>query len=54
MSGSERIVVPVSASDVKRVVAKALSLQPRRLRLTSGQRLAIVQSITPRAGTAGL
>jgi hypothetical protein len=53
MSGSERIVLPVSADDVKRVVANALASQSRRIRLTSGQRLAIVTSSTPRAGTAG-
>jgi hypothetical protein len=53
MSGSERIVVPVSADDVKRVVAKALSLQSRRIRLTSGQRRAIVDSMQPRASAAG-
>ena len=52
MSGSNRIVVPVSADDVKRVVARALTLQSRRIRLTSGQRMAIVNSIVPRAGTA--
>lgn len=51
MSGSNRIVVPVSADDVKRVVARALALQSRRI-LTSGQRMAIVNSIIPRAGTA--
>lgn len=35
---------PVSADDVVRVVSRALSERPWRLRLTSGQRLAILRS----------
>ena len=42
-SGSERHrVTPVSADDVARVVSRALAERPSRLRLTSGQRLAIL------------
>ena len=37
---------PVSTDDVVRVVSRALSERPWRLRLTSGQRLAILH--TPR------
>ena len=33
---------PVSADDVVRVVSQALAERPSRLRLTSGQRLAIL------------
>jgi hypothetical protein len=39
-------VTPVSADDVVRVVSRALAERPWRLRLTSGQRLAILH--TPR------
>lgn len=53
MSRPDHVVMPVSADDVKRVVAKALSLQSRRLRLTSGQRRAILRSAAPGTGTAG-
>ena len=35
-------VTPVSADDVARVVSRALAERPSRLRLTSGQRLAIL------------
>jgi hypothetical protein len=35
---------PVSADDVVRVVSRALSERPWRLRLTSGQRLAILRA----------
>lgn len=47
----ERQVTPVSADDVARVVTRALSDRPWRLRLTSGQRLAILHA-PRRAGTA--
>ncbi len=42
---------PVSADDVVRVVSRALSERPWRLRLTSGQRLAILHA-SPRPGAA--
>lgn len=43
VSGSERHqVTRVSADDVARVVSRALAERPSRLRLTSGQRLAIL------------
>ncbi len=35
-------VAPVSTDDVVRVVSRALAERPSRLRLTSGQRLAIL------------
>lgn len=41
---SGRQVTPVSADDVARVVTRALSERPWRLRLTSGQRLAILHA----------
>jgi hypothetical protein len=41
---SEHQVTPVSADDVARVVTRALSERPWRLRLTSGQRLAILRA----------
>lgn len=41
---SLRQVTPVSADDIARVVTRALSDRPWRLRLTSGQRLAILHS----------
>ena len=41
---SPRQVTPVSADDVARVVTRALSERPWRLRLTSGQRLAILHA----------
>ena len=37
-------VTPVSADDVVRVVSRALAERPWRLRLTSGQRLAILHA----------
>ena len=37
-------VTPVSADDVVRVVSQALSTRRGRLRLTSGQRLAILRA----------
>ncbi len=37
-------VTPVSADDVARVVSRALSERRSRLRLTSGQRLAILRA----------
>ena len=39
----EHEVTPVSADDVVRVVSRALSERRSRLRLTSGQRLAILR-----------
>lgn len=39
---SGREVTPVSADDVARVVARALAERGSRIRLTSGQRLAIL------------
>lgn len=48
MSGFDRSVshqvTAVSADDVARVVTRALSERPWRLRLTSGQRLAILHA----------
>ena len=41
---SGRQVTAVSADDVARVVTRALSERPWRLRLTSGQRLAILHA----------
>lgn len=46
---SARQVTPVSADDVARVVTRALSERPWRLRLTSGQRLNILRSPRPPA-----
>jgi len=43
--------VPVSAEDVVRVVSRALSERPWRIRLTSGQRRAILHAPV-RPGTA--
>jgi uncharacterized protein YbjT (DUF2867 family) len=43
---------PVSADDVARVVARALSEGTTRIRLTAGQRLAILNS-SIRPGAAG-
>ena len=40
----EHIATPVSADDVKRVVGRALAEGTRRIRLTYGQRLAIVNA----------
>ena len=54
-TGSEHVpghqVTPVSAADVARVVGRALSERTSRLRLTSGQRLAILRAPT-RPGAA--
>lgn len=51
-SGSFRHrMTPVSADDVARVVARALAEGPWRLRLTAGQRLAILRA-SPRPGAA--
>jgi hypothetical protein len=48
VNGSDRSsghqAIPVSADDVVRVVSRALSERPWRLRLTSGQRLAILRT----------
>lgn len=41
---SSREATVVSADDVARVVTRALSERPWRLRLTSGQRLAILHA----------
>ena len=41
---SDRQVAVVSADDVARVLARALAERPWRLRLTSGQRLAILHA----------
>ncbi|MDQ3896235.1 MAG: hypothetical protein M3326_03110 [Actinomycetota bacterium] len=41
-SGSRHRVTPVSADDVARVVSRALADRPARIRLTAGQRLAIL------------
>lgn len=46
---AEHQVTPVSADDVARVVTRALSERPWRLRLTAGQRLAILRSPRPPA-----
>lgn len=43
----------VSTEDVTRVVARALSAGSRRIRLTYGQRLAIVHAPRPAAGAPG-
>ena len=44
---------PVSADDVVRVVSRALAERPSRLRLTSGQRRAILnRRLGPRAAGA--
>ena len=43
-SSADHQVTPVSADDVARVVSRALSERPPRLRLTSGQRLAILHA----------
>ena len=53
-TGSERHqATPVSADDVTRVVSRALAERPSRLRLTSGQRLAILnRRLRPRAARA--
>ena len=53
-TGSERHqATPVSASDVARVVSEALAERPSRLRLTSGQRLAILnRGLRPGAARA--
>ncbi|MDQ2826247.1 MAG: hypothetical protein M3Y04_04720 [Actinomycetota bacterium] len=45
------VAVPVSAEDVKRVVGRALAGGTRRIRLTYGQRLAIVNAPHPGGGT---
>ncbi|MDQ6728495.1 MAG: hypothetical protein M3066_20380 [Actinomycetota bacterium] len=47
------VATPVSAEDVTRVVGRALSAGSRRLRLTYGQRLAIVNAPRPAAGAGG-
>lgn len=44
MNGSGRQATPVSADDVVRVVSRALSEGTRRIRLTSGQRRAILHA----------
>ena len=41
------IATPVSSDDVKRVVGRALAEGTRRIRLTYGQRLAIVNAASP-------
>ncbi len=46
-----RIATPVSSDDVKRVVGRALAEGTRRIRLTYGQRLAIVNG-APHPGGA--
>lgn len=46
-----RTATPVSAGDVQRVVARALAQGTRRIRLTYGQRLAIVNDV-PQTGGA--
>jgi hypothetical protein len=52
-SSSDHRAVPVSADDVVRVVSRALSERTRRIRLTSGQRRAILHSpIRPGAARA--
>jgi len=52
-SSSDRRAVPVSVEDVARVVSRALSDRPLRIRLTSGQRRAILHSpIRPGAAQA--
>ncbi len=53
-TGSERHqATPVSADDVARVISRALAERPSRLRLTSGQRRAILnRGIRPRAARA--
>ena len=40
--GNSHEATPVSVDDVARVVSRALAERPSRLRLTSGQRLAIL------------
>ena len=52
--GSERHqATPVSVDDVARVVSRALAERPTRIRLTSGQRLAILnRRIRPRPAQA--
>ena len=54
VDGSERHqVTPVSADDVARVVSRALAERSSRIRLTSGQRLAILnRRMRPRAARA--
>ena len=48
-----REATPVSADDVARVVSRALAERPSRLRLTSGQRLAILnRRMRPRPARA--
>lgn len=47
-SSAGRRATPVSADDVARVVSRALSQRTWRIRLTAGQRLAILNR---RAGT---
>ncbi len=50
---SDRRAVPVSVDDVARVVSRALSDRPLRIRLTSGQRRAILHApVRPGASQA--
>lgn len=46
------VATPVSAEDVKRVVSRALAGGTRRIRLTYGQRLAIVNAPHPAGGAS--
>jgi len=43
-SSSDHRAVPVSADDIARVLTRALSDRPLRIRLTSGQRRAILHA----------
>jgi len=53
MNGSGHRATPVSADDVVRVVSRALADGTRRIRLTSGQRRAILHApIRPGAARA--
>jgi hypothetical protein len=49
--GAGHTATPVSVEDVKRVVGRALSGGSSRIRLTYGQRLAIVNAPRPAGGT---
>ena len=52
-SSSDRRAVSVSVEDVARVVSRALSDRPLRIRLTSGQRRAILHApVRPGAARA--
>ena len=51
LNGAEgHVATPVSTDDVKRVVGRALAEAGRRIRLTYGQRLAIVNASAPTGG----